>query len=127
MAHQDASGSIRIALADDEPDVRKALVSLLELMGHRVVCAAADGAELLEACGAQEVDLVVADFDMPVFDGLQVAEACAEKGIPVVLISGHPDVGDIVLEHEPVVTRILKPATVETLRTAIAEALSTRR
>jgi len=70
---------------------------------------------------------VVVDLDMPVIDGLQAAEALAEKGIPVVLISGHPDVKEVVLEHEPVVTRIVKPATVDGFRKAIAEALATRR
>jgi hypothetical protein len=43
-----------------------------------------------------------------------------------VLISGHPDVKEVVLEHEPVVTRIVKPATIEGFRKAIMEALATK-
>jgi response regulator NasT len=125
--HQEKTGSVRIALAEDEPDLRAAFVGLLELLGHHVVCAAADGAELLDACRKHEVDLVVVDLDMPVIDGLQAAEEISERGIPVVLVSGHPDVKEIVLEHEPVVTRIVKPATLESFRRAIAEALATKR
>lgn len=125
--HHRGVTQLRIAVAEDDDDLRGAFVGMLELLGNEVVCAAADGAELLDACSRLEVDLVVVDLDMPVIDGLQAAEALAEKGIPVVLISGHPDVKEVVLEHEPVVTRIMKPATIEGFRKAIAEALATRR
>ena len=118
------AGSVRIALADDEPDLRVAMSRLLQLLGHEVVCSASNGAELLEACADREVDLVIVDLDMPVMDGLTAAEELAERGIPAVLVSGHPDVEEVVLEHEPVVTRIMKPATLETLRAAIIEALA---
>lgn len=126
MAEQRA-GSVRIALADDEPDLRVAMSRLLQLLGHDVVYSASNGAELLEACAAQDVDLVIVDLDMPVMDGLTAAEELAERGIPTVLVSGHPDVEEVVLEHEPVVTRIMKPATLEKLRQAISEALNQQR
>ena len=70
------------------------------------------------------VDLVILDLDMPVMDGLTAAEELAERGIPAVLVSGHPDVQEVVLEHEPVVTRVMKPATIDKLRDAIRVALS---
>jgi response regulator NasT len=116
---------VRIALAEDEDDLREVFVQLLELLGHQVVCAAGDGAELIRACSAQEVDVAIVDLEMPVMDGLTAAEEIAERGIPVVLVSGHPDVKEVVIEHEPVVTRIVKPATLESFRAAIAEALKT--
>jgi two-component system, response regulator PdtaR len=117
---------LQIAIAEDDADLRNAFVGMLQLLGHTVVCAAGDGAELLAACSQLKVDLVVVDLDMPVIDGLQAAETLAEQGIPVVLISGHPDVQDVVLEHEPVVARIVKPATLERFRKAIAEAMTAK-
>jgi response regulator NasT len=99
---------------------------LLEHLGHDVVCAAANGAELLDTCFKHHVDLAVVDLDMPVIDGLAAAEEISAKGVPVILVSGHPDVKEIVMEHEPVVTRIVKPATLESFRRAIAEALGKR-
>ena len=116
--------AVRIALADDEPDLRVAMSRLLRLLGHEVVCSASNGAELLDVCAEHEVDLVIVDLDMPVMDGLTAAEELAERGIPAILVSGHPDVEEVVLEHEPVVTRIMKPATLESLRAAIVEALA---
>jgi response regulator NasT len=120
---QQAAAQVRIALAEDEDDLRHVFVQLLELLGHQVVCAAADGAELLRVCTDQQVDVAIVDLDMPVMDGLTAAEEISERGIPVVLVSGHPDVKEVVLEHEPVVTRIVKPATLESFRAAIAQAL----
>ena len=125
MAENDA-GSVRIALADDEPDLRTSMTRLLTLLGHHVVCSASNGAELLEACAVHPVDLAILDLDMPVMDGLTAAEELAERGIPAVLVSGHPDVQEVVLEHEPVVTRVVKPATIDKLRDAIRVALARR-
>ncbi|HEX6962634.1 MAG TPA: response regulator [Lacipirellula sp.] len=127
MTHRETTTPVRIALAEDDDDLRKAFVGMLELLGNHVVCAAADGGELLEACSKEHVDLAMVDLDMPVVDGLEAAEQISERGIPVVLISGHPDVREVVVEHEPVVTRIVKPATLDSFRKAIAQALGTAR
>lgn len=123
----DDSGSIKIALAEDEPDLRRAFIGLLEHLGHQVVCAAENGAELLNICCCQQIDVAILDLDMPLMDGLETAEQISQRGIPVILVSGHPDVRSVVVEHEPVVTRIVKPATLESFRVAIAQALATRR
>ena len=114
----------RIALAEDEPDIRKTFVRLLEHLGHKVVCAVSNGAELLDQCSGQQVDVVFVDLDMPVMDGLAAAQELAGKGIPVILVSGHPDAKEIVLEHEPVVVCVSKPATLESLQNAIERALA---
>lgn len=123
MADQ-GGGRVRIALADDEPDLRSTMGRLLHLLGHEVVYSAANGAELLQACSELSVDLAILDLDMPVMDGLTAAEELAERGIPAVLVSGHPDIEEVQLEHEPVVTRVKKPATIEKLRDAIRVALN---
>jgi CheY-like chemotaxis protein len=118
--------SIRIAVAEDEDASRNILCRLLLALGHQVIHAAADGSELIEACNGDDVDLVLLDLDMPIMDGLATAEIYSSKGIPVVLISGHSDVDELVLEHEPVSSCLRKPASLETLRRAIAEALASR-
>jgi response regulator NasT len=118
--------SVRIAVAEDEPDILKTFVRLLECLGHQVVCSAANGEELIDQCLKTEVDVAFVDLDMPVVDGLAAAEVVAEKGIPVVLVSGHPDAKNVVVENEPVVARIVKPATVEMLQRAIQIALASK-
>ena len=114
---------LKIAVAEDEPDIRKTFVWLLERLGHEVVCAASNGEELVDKCKLGNVDLVFVDLDMPVMDGLAAAEHIKTRGIPVILVSGHPDVEHVVLEHEPVDGRLLKPITVEALQESIKLAL----
>ena len=115
--------SVRIALAEDEPDVRTMFIRLLERLGHEVVYAVANGEELVDQCLEGNVDLVFVDLDMPIMDGLAAAEHVEKQGIPVILISGHPDADQVVVEQEPVVMRISKPVTIEALRAAIDQAL----
>jgi CheY-like chemotaxis protein len=118
----DETKPLRIALADDNADLRRVMAAMVERLGHRAVLTAADGAELIELCSAAEIDIVLADLDMPQVDGLEAAEDLARRGIPVVLISGHRDVDQVVVEHEPIVACIRKPATLETLRQAVEQA-----
>lgn len=118
--------AVRIAVAEDEPDVRKTFVRLLECLGHKVVCSVGNGEELIEQCKHEDVDIAFVDLDMPVVDGLAAAEIVSERGIPVVLVSGHPDARQVVVEQEPVVARITKPATVEALQRAIQQAMASR-
>ncbi len=117
---------VRIAVAEDEPDVRKTFVRLLECLGHKVVCSVGNGEELIEQCSIEDVDIAFVDLDMPVVNGLAAAEIVSERGIPVILVSGHPDARQVVIENEPVVARITKPASVEALQRAIQQALASR-
>lgn len=117
------TAQVRIALADDVPGNRTTMIRLLERLGHNVICAVSNGAELVDECAGQEVDVVFTDLDMPVMDGLAAAQELSEKGIPVILVSGHPDAEEIILEHEPVVTCVLKPASLDSLQSAIEQAL----
>jgi CheY-like chemotaxis protein len=119
--------SVRIALAEDEPDIRNTFVRLLEHLGHEVIFAVANGAELLDQSLEENVDIVFVDLDMPVMDGLAAAEEVERKGIPVILVSGHPDSESVVVDEEPIVARITKPASLETLQNAIRQALAGRR
>ena len=118
---------VRIAVAEDEPDIRKTFVRLLELMGHEVVFSVSNGAELLEQMLDGQVDVVFVDLDMPVMDGLAAAEEVERKGIPVILVSGHPDSERVVLDHEPVVARLSKPASLDAVQRAIEQAVAGRR
>ena len=110
---------IAVAIADDHPDYRALMVVMLKELGYRVVCAAANGAELLQACAEQQVELVLVD-------GLEAAEEFHELGIPVVLISGLPESKELVLEEEPIAARLMKPARPEAIQQAIEKALATK-
>jgi response regulator NasT len=81
---------LRIAVADDEPDMRLFFRELLPHLGHEVVAEAATGRELVEGCRGARPDLVITDIKMPDMDGIQAAaEANRDGRVPVILITAH--------------------------------------
>jgi response regulator NasT len=115
---------LRVCLAEDNQDVREALKALLAALGHEVVCDVADGEALVQSVNQTDVDLVIADLDMPLLDGLAAAELIAQRRkLPFILVSGHADAEHVVLEHEPVTVRLLKPFSLAGLEDAIQRAM----
>jgi CheY-like chemotaxis protein len=113
---------LRVGIADDDAGSRRLLTVAVERAGHRVVCAAADGDEFLAAITAQEIDLAIVDLDMPVLDGLAVAEELFHaRRVPVILVSGHSDVQEVQLGNEPVEVCLTKPIALDALRSAIEQ------
>jgi response regulator NasT len=83
---------LRIAVADDEPDMRDYYRKILPRLGHQVVAVAANGRELVELCRASLPDVVITDIKMPELDGIDAAAALyAERPVPVILVSAYSD------------------------------------
>ena len=82
--------TLRIAVADDEPDVRDYFQVMLPRLGHRVVAAAANGRELVDLCREQKPDLIIADVRMPEMDGDDAIHViCQDNPTPFILISAY--------------------------------------
>ncbi len=79
---------MKVLIADDEAPARGRLAALLAAAGaeYEVVAQAANGAEVLDLCGQQQVDLVLLDIRMPGMDGIQAALNLAERPNPPAVI-----------------------------------------
>jgi two-component system, response regulator PdtaR len=83
---------LRIAIADDELDMREYLQETLTDLGHKVVVAAATGRELVDQCRATRPDLLITDIKMPDLDGIEAArQIYQEVPLPVILVSAFHD------------------------------------
>ena len=70
---------IRILVADDSPEVRRAICSLLTAVpGFEVLCEAADGAEAVGKAQELQPDIVLLDIRMPNLSGIQAAQQVLE-------------------------------------------------
>jgi response regulator NasT len=86
------SQSLRVVVADDEPDMRDYFRKCLLRLGHQVVAAAQNGRELVEQCRAHKPDLVITDIRMPDMDGIDAAtQLYRERPVPVILVSAFHD------------------------------------
>jgi two-component system, response regulator PdtaR len=119
------SQSLRIAVADDEPDMRDYFRKCLTRLGHQVVAVAANGNELLEKCRATAPDLVITDIKMPDMDGIEAAgRLCQSHPVPVILISAYHD-ADLISRSLSghVMAYLVKPVKKADLETTLALAV----
>ncbi len=116
------SQSLRIAIADDEQDMRDYLRETLTLLGHEVTSVAATGRELVEKASAARPDLVITDIKMPELDGIDAAaELCKDEPIPIILVSAYHDRELIERAGEThVLAYLVKPIERSDLETAIS-------
>ena len=83
---------LRIAIADDEPDMRDYFQRILPRLGHKVVAVAQNGSELIQQCRALRPDLVITDIKMPDMDGIDAAvQLYKDAPLPVILVSAYHD------------------------------------
>ena len=85
----------RICIVDDQHTIREMLRFALVLQGFEVV-AAVDGADALEKIVGLDIDMIIADLQMPVMHGLELLERLrkldAFADLPVVMISCRDDI-----------------------------------
>ena len=80
-------------VVDDEPLVRRFISSVLRREGWTVL-EAADAIAALAMADRKPLDLLVTDYEMPRVSGVALAEQlrARHRDLPVLVISGHPDV-----------------------------------
>jgi AmiR/NasT family two-component response regulator len=117
--------SLRIAVADDEPDMRDYLQKILPHLGHQVTSVARNGRELVQQCQTSSPDLVITDIKMPEMDGIDAAkEICRTKPIPVILVTAYEDPELIErAESNHVLAYLVKPVKQANLGPAITLAM----
>ncbi|MGJ8653909.1 MAG: response regulator [Opitutaceae bacterium] len=83
---------IRILIVDDHPIVRKGMIQLIDDDPSLIVICEADAGNVaIEQIKTEAIDVVVADFDMPGMNGLELTRELQKltPPIPVVLLTMH--------------------------------------
>lgn len=90
-----------ILLVEDDDDFRETLSSVLERKDYNVVCAA-DGLEAWEKLQKKQFDIVLADWNMPNFTGLDLCKMARDHGknLPFLMITARDMIGDKVTALE---------------------------
>ena len=86
---------LRFLVIDDNAHMRRIVRQLLHGFGSREIFEAEDGAAGLEAFGHHSPDIIITDWDMPVFDGIEFTKSVRQPGasanpfVPIIMLSGH--------------------------------------
>lgn len=115
-----------VHLVDDDEAIRRSAGFLLKTSGYQVK-AYPSGVELLKEARNLQPGCILLDVRMPDMDGLQVQQALQERGIgfPVIVMTGHGDVGVAVQAMKAgAIDFIEKPFERAVLLSAIEEGFS---
>jgi two-component system response regulator FlrC len=128
--HDVEPGKRLVLVADDDPDMRRLVATLVRMAGHRVI-EASDGAQVLSRiestawrAACDPIDVIVSDINMPGLSGMDLLAAlrCAHMRTPVVLITAFGDDETRAEAHGLGAAVLDKPFDPEALRAAIASA-----
>ena len=82
--------AMKIAIVDDERDMRQSISQWLALSGYDTQCFAS-ASDALAAIDADFPGIVISDIKMPMMDGIQFLRKLMgqDSTLPVILITGH--------------------------------------
>jgi two-component system, cell cycle response regulator CpdR len=121
----------RVLIADDEDSMRTLVARAIAMDGYDTVTAQ-DGAEALEILTREDgaFDLLLTDIQMPIMDGIALALAAARDfpGLTILLMTGFADQRERASNLSAIAHDVItKPFSVADIRTAVADALSSRK
>jgi two-component system chemotaxis response regulator CheY len=113
---------LRFLIIDDNAHMRRITRTLLIGYGSREVFEAEDGASGLEAFTQYVPDIVITDWVMPIFDGLELTQMIRQPGtnanpyVPIIMLTGHTEKTRVVGARDAGITEFLaKPISATSL------------
>ena len=114
-----ATGPLRIVVAEDEALIRMDLVEMLEREGYDVVGEAANGSEAIAKVREQKPDIALFDVKMPIKDGITAAQELRGE-VPIVMLTAFSQRELIERANSAgVMAYLIKPFTIADLIPAI--------
>jgi len=117
-----------ILIVDDEPHMRRILEMMLEGFGHRVL-SAGSAEEALSTLGAEHVDLVLSDLQLPGMSGLDLLSRIRPSwpDVTVVIITGFATIETAVQAIKlGAYDYLVKPFRIEEIEAVVGHALALR-
>jgi EAL domain-containing protein (putative c-di-GMP-specific phosphodiesterase class I) len=118
-------GAPRVLIVDDDEPLAKVFARTLEAAAYEVKWAR-DGADAKRTLQSESFDVIVSDISMPGMTGIELLQAIRQRDldVPVILVTGEPDLDTAVLAVELGALRYLeKPVSPQGLREVVARAV----
>ena len=125
---------LRFLVVDDNAHMRRIVRTLLHGFGAREVYEAEDGAAGLDAFTHYMPDIVITDWAMPIFDGLELAQMIRQPGAnanpyaPIIMLTGHTEKARVTAARDAGITEFLaKPISAKALYQRIVNVVANPR
>ena len=125
---------LRFLIVDDNAHMRRIVRTLLHGFGSREVFEAEDGAAGLEAFNHYSPDIVIIDWAMPLFDGLEFArmirqpDSNASPFTPIIMLTGHSERKRVTAARDAGVTEFMvKPISAKALHQRVLNIIANPR
>jgi two-component system chemotaxis response regulator CheY len=113
---------LRILIVDDNAHMRRIVRTLLHGFGAREVHEAEDGASGLEVFTSHLPDILIVDWAMPIFDGIELVsmirrpDSAVNPYVPIIMLTGHSEKSRVMRARDAGVTEFLcKPISAKAL------------
>jgi CheY-like chemotaxis protein len=121
----------RVLIADDEESMRALVARAIAMDGHEIVTAQ-DGAEALDLLTRENgaFDLLLTDIQMPIMDGIALALSAARDfpELTILLMTGFAHQRERASNLTAIAHDVItKPFSVADIRTAVADALASKK
>src|ERR671927_1009322 len=121
----------RVLIVDDEDSMRALVARAIAMDGHETVTAQ-DGAEALEILNREggAFDLLLTDIQMPIMDGIALALSAARDfpQLTILLMTGFAHQRERASNLTAIAHDVItKPFSVADIRTAVADALASKK
>jgi CheY-like chemotaxis protein len=125
---------LRFLVIDANAHMRRIMRTLLHGFGAREVYEAEDGASGLEAFTHYVPDIVITDWAMPIFDGLELTQMIRQPGansnpyVAIVMLTGHSEKKRVTAARDAGITEFLaKPISAKGLYERIVNVVASPR
>ena len=125
---------LRFLVIDDNAHMRRILRTLLHGFGAREVYEAEDGASGLEAFTHYVPDIIIVDWAMPIFDGLELTQMIRQPGananpyVSIIMLTGHSEKRRVIAARDAGITEFLaKPISAKGLYERIVNVVANPR
>ncbi len=120
--------NVKILVVDDEEGIQCVIEGYFQKKGYEVYTAG-NGVEALKILNRVEINCIFTDIDMPIMDGLELAEQVRliESSLPVVVMTGCPSLeNSIQTLKNGVVDYLIKPINLEQMELTLTRILKER-
>ena len=125
---------LRFLIVEDNTHMRRVIRSLIHGFGAREVTEAEDGATGLEQFQTNAPDIVITDWFMPIFSGIELTrmmrahESSANSTVPIIMLTGHSEKKRVTEARDVGVTEFLcKPISAKALYARVASCVINQR